>query len=374
MIYLDYAANTPVDEEVLKVFCETSIDYIANPNSPHNLGLLANKRFNESQANIAKLLGAKENEIIFTSGATESNNMAIKGIAHSYKRYGKHIITTYLEHASVTGPIVALQNEGFEVDFVTITENGEVDLEHLKELLRDDTILVSICYVDSEIGLKQPIEQISELLKDRKHCFFHVDATQAVGKIAVAFTDIDLLTCSGHKIYGPTGCGILVKKEALMLEPLIHGGISTTTFRSGTPMLSMVAATEKALSLAINELEKNLKHVTELNHYLREKLGSFKNVVINSKESGSPYILNISMKGLNTNQLQQHLSDREIYVATKSACCAPNTVSRPVYAMTKDRKLALNTLRISFSHKTTMEELNIFVEKFHECLKLMGNK
>jgi len=368
MIYLDYAANTPVDKEVLDIFCETSLNYIGNPNSPYDLGHKASERLRQSVIKVGDLLGAKESEVIFTSGASESNNMAIKGVANRYKRYGKHIITTYLEHASVTGPITALQNDGFEVDFVNITEDGQVDLGHLKELLRQDTILVSICYVDSEVGIVQPIEEISKIVREYPRCYLHVDSTQAVGKIPVSFDAIDLLTFSGHKIYGPTGCGVLLKKENIMLEPLIHGGISTTTYRSGTPMLSLAAATEKALSLSMDNLEERLRHVTSLNNYLREELGKINIVHINTKKDGSPYILNISLKGINTNILQSKLSEKEIYVATKAACCAPNTVSRPVYAITKDRKLALATLRISLGHQTTMEELSTFLKELKESI------
>lgn len=374
MIYLDYAANTPVDKEVLDIFCETSLNYIGNPNSPYELGFKANDRLRESVVKVGNLLGAKENEVIFTSGASESNNMAIKGVANSYKRYGKHIITTYLEHASVTGPITALQNDGYEIDFVNITENGQIDLEHLKELIREDTILVSICYVDSEVGMIQPIKEINKLVHEYPRCHLHVDGTQAVGKIPVSFTNIDLLTFSGHKIYGPTGCGVLLKKEKIMLEPLIHGGISTTTYRSGTPMLSLTAATEKALSLSMDNLDKRLEQVTFLNKYLREELSKISIVHINTKEESSPYILNISLKGVNTNRLQSKLSEIEIYVATKSACCAPNTVSRPVYAITKDRKLALATLRISLGYQTTMEEIITFLNELKEAIADFVNK
>lgn len=370
MIYLDYAANTPTDKEVLDTFYDVSLKYIGNPNSPHQLGINAKIRLDESTKQIAALLNAKENEVIYTSGASESNNMAIKGIAGCYKRYGKHIITTYLEHASVTGPITALQNEGYEVDFVNIDENGQVDLEHLNELMRDDTILVSICYVDSEIGTIQPIAEISKIVKSYSHVFLHVDATQAVGKIPVSFDNIDLLTCSGHKFYGINGCGILLKKESIMLEPLIHGGISTTSFRSGTPMLALSAATEKAMTLSINQLDERFDYVSGLNKKLRNAFLQLKDVRLNTPENGSPYILNISIKGVNTNQLQNALNEDEIYVATKSACCAPNTVSRPVYAITKDRKLALSTLRISLSHLTSEEDIDIFLECFHRQLNL----
>ena len=367
MIYLDYAANTPVNKEVLDTFYEVSLTYIGNPNSLHHLGILASERLQQSTKQIAKLLGAKENEVIYTSGASESNNMALKGIASSYRRNGKHIITTYLEHASVTGPITILLNDGYEVDFVDILENGQVDLVHLKELLREDTILVSICYVDSEVGVVQPIKEISELLYTYPNCFFHVDATQAVGKLPVDFRKVDLMTFSGHKFYGLNGCGVLLKKESIILEPLIHGGLSTTTFRSGTPMLALAAATEKALTLSMDQLEIRYNYVKQLNIKLRDAFVKYKDVRINSPKEGSPFILNISIKGINTSNLQRELGQYEIYVATKSACCAPNTVSRPIYAMTKDRKLALSTLRISLSHLTSIKDVDRFIECFGLC-------
>ncbi len=369
MIYLDYAANTPVDKGVLDTFYDISLTYIGNPNSPHTLGDKARERMEQSTEQIANLLGAKANEVIYTSGASESNNMAIKGVTSSYIRYGKHIITTYLEHASVTGPITKLQNDGYDVDFVNLKDNGQVDLDHLKELMRDDTILVSVCYVDSEVGTIQPIEEISRIVHAKPHCFLHVDATQAVGKIPVSFENIDLMTFSGHKFYGLNGCGILLKKESIMLEPLIHGGLSTTSFRSGTPMLALAAATEKALTIGIENLAIRYEYVNELNKELREAFKAYPAIKINTPKEGSPYILNISIKGVNTNQLQNELNKRDICVATKSACCAPNTVSRPVYAMTKDRKAALSTLRISLSHLTTMDEIDFFLDNFKQVLQ-----
>ncbi len=370
MIYLDYAANTPVDKAVLDTFYDISLNYMGNPNSSHSLGDRARERMEQSTKQIARSLGAKESEVIYTSGASESNNLAVKGIAGSYLRYGRHIITTYLEHASVTGSVTALQNNGFEVDFVNLTENGQIDLGHLKELIREDTILVSVCYVDSEVGTIQPIEEISEMLKGKPHCFFHVDATQAVGKIPVDFKNVDLMTFSGHKFYGVNGCGVLLKKESIMLEPLIHGGLSTTSFRSGTPVPALAAATEKALTIASEGLAGRFHYVKELNGKLREAFGKNSGIRIITPKEGSPYILNISMKGINTNQLQNELNKAEIYVATKSACCAPNTVSRPVYAMTRDRKAALSTLRISLSHLTAQEEIEQFLHCFGQALKV----
>ena len=374
MVYLDYAANTPVNEEVLRTFCDVSTSYIANPNSSHALGRAAKARLDQSTQKIATVLGVQESEIIYTSGASESNNLAVKGIASVYKKLGKHIITTYLEHSSVTGAITALQNSGFEVDFVDILENGCVDLDHLKELLRQDTILVSICCVDSELGIRQPIAQIGELLSAYPHCFFHVDATQAMGKIPVSFKNVDLLTFAPHKFYGLNGSGILIKKETVLLEPLIHGGTSTTAFRSGTPMLALAAATEKALTLALSELQPRYQAVEQWNHKLRQALRNYSGVTINSTDQAVPFILNISFKGIHSTEFQEELGKQEFYVSTKSACCPPNTVSRSVYALTKDRKRALSTLRISLSHLTTEEEIDLFLEAFDQCYQKLGKQ
>lgn len=372
MIYLDYAANTPADEQVINTFSDVSKKFIANPNSNHELGRQAADCLIESTKKIAELLNVKEQEIIFTSGASESNNTAIKGIANYYKKFGKHIITTFLEHSSVNGAISYLQNNGFDIDYVEITTDGLVDMDSLKALIRKDTILVSICYVDSEVGIKQSISEIGEMLKSYEHTFFHVDATQAVGKISVCFENIDLVTFAPHKFYGLNGCGALIKNENVMMEPLIHGGISTTAFRSGTPALGMIKALEKALTLSYENMEERFNYVKELNEKLSNRLKEYSNVKLNSNENCIPFILNISINKMNTEQFKAELEKYEVYISTKSACCAPNTASRPVYAMTKDRKRALSTLRISLSHLTTEDELNLFLHYFDICYKKLA--
>jgi len=367
MIYLDYAANTPVNEEVLQTFCEASRDYIANPNSPHPLGKLAKTCLDSATSQIAGILNVLESEIIYTSGASEANNLAIKGIAQYYKKYGRHIITTYLEHSSVNGSMAALQNLGYEIDYVDIAKNGLVDLVHLKELLRQDTILVSICAVDSEVGIRQPIDKIGELLSDYPHCFLHVDATQAVGKIPVSFDHVDLATFAPHKFYGLNGCGVLIKKESVLLEPQIHGGISTTAFRSGTPALGLIASAAKALALAVAQMDMKYSCVETLNQELRVALKRYPKVRINSTDQSVPFILNMSIAGAKSEDFQAALALQGICVSTKSACCAPNTVSRPVYALTKDKKAALSTLRISLSHLTSQSDVETFLTCFNDC-------
>ncbi len=369
MLYLDYAANTPVDEEVLATFVELSTKYIANPNASHSLGQAAKLKLEEATEKIAKILGVNPSEIIYTSGATESNNLAIKGACHYYKRYGKHIITTYLEHSSVSSTATALHNEGYEIEFVDIKPDGQIDLGHLASLLRKDTIMLAISDVDSEIGARQPVEAIRTLINDKApHCLLHVDVTQAIGKVDVPIEHIDLMTFSSHKFYGLNGCGVLVKKDKVMLEPLLHGGTSTTAFRSGTPTLGLIGSLAKALEIADKERETRFNYVKELNDQLREGLSNHSVVQINSPTEASPYILNLSLIGIKAREVQEKLAHLETYVATKSACCTLNSPSRPVYAITKDRKKALSTLRISLSHLTTKEEIKIFLSQFKEII------
>lgn len=328
---------------------------------------MAGKRLKEATASIARLIHAKDDEIIYTSGASESNNLAIKGAARQYRKYGKHIVTTYLEHSSVNGPVAWLKDQGFEIDYVDIGSDGLVDIEHLGELLRDDTILVSVCLVESETGVTQEIDRIADVISKRPHCLLHVDATQAVGKIPVSFEGVDLMTFAPHKFYGLNGCGVLVKKENVLLEPLIHGGISTTPFRSGTPALPLIASTQTALELAILHLAERYKSVKALNARLREALAKYPKIRINSTSHSSPFILNLSVLGAPAENFQQELAKSGICVATKSACCAPRTVSRPVFALTKDKKAALSTLRISLSHLTKSEEIVEFLTCFDSC-------
>ena len=372
MIYLDYAANTPMCESALDILYKTSREFIGNPNSHHSEGRKARVRLTQATEHIAQLLQVKEEEIIYTSSASEANNLAIKGIANKYKRNGKHMITTYLEHSSLLGAIMGLQDLGYEIDFVDLDENGQVDLQHLKELMRDDTVLVTTSYVDSETGIIQPVKEIANIVKSYPNCFYHVDATQAVGKLPLELEQVDLFTFTAHKFYGPNGIGALVKKENVEVAPMIEGGISTTIYRSGTPTLSLIASMEVALEEAMRDLECKLTHVTKLNDKLRNELGAYEKIVINSTQKASPYILNVSMKGLKSREFTQALDLAGICVSTKSACCPENAVSKPVYALTKDRKLAMNPLRISLSHLTTDAEIDEFLSAFKRIYEEMA--
>lgn len=374
MIYFDYAANTPVDPLVMECFIEESNRYIANPNSTHSMGREAKGRLNQVTEQIAALLGVKASELIYTSGASEANNLAVKGLVRAYKNNGRHIISTCLEHPSVSGALTYLQTLGYEIDLVDITADGLVDLGHLKELLRKDTVLVSICTVDSELGVRQPIEEIGKLLQGYPDCFFHTDATQAVGKIPVSFDYADLVTFAPHKFFGINGCGVLYKRENVILEPLIHGGTSTTIYRSGTPALGLTASIWKALELNKLHLEERYNYIKELNQELRNKLLQYKKVRINSSQYSVPYILNISVQGVKAGIFREALEEEGICISIKSACSVAGTPSRPVYAVSKDKKNALCSWRISISHLTTTDEIKIFLEAFHKCYEKLTSQ
>lgn len=332
-IYLDYASNTPVDKDVLNTFNEITLKYFANPNSTHILGKVTNEKIQKTTENIIKELSKKANldenmEIIYTSGSSESNNLAIKGIAKSYKENGKHIISTFLEHSSVSSPLTYLKEQGYEIDIVNITNEGKVDLEHLKSLIRKDTILVSICYIDSEVGIVQPIEEIAKIVKEYPNCFFHVDCTQAVGKINIDLKNIDLISFAPHKFYGLNGFGALIKNKEIVLEPLINGGASTTIYRSGTPVIGQICALEKALEISFNNLEERKKYVKNINKKLRENLSKYKDVKINTFSDENPFILNISVNGVKATEFKNKLEEYGVCISIKSACTITITPSR----------------------------------------------
>ena len=367
MTYLDYSATTPTSEEVLNTFVEVSRRYIGNPNSLHKLGVEANEIIKASTKQISNLLNIKESEVIYTSGASESNNTAIKGIALKYQNRGRHIITTEFEHSSIYGPLTYLQKQGFKVDFVKTDEYGLVDINNLKELLTDETILVSIGYINSEIGIIQPINEIGKLLKDYNKCFFHVDMTQALGKIKIDLTNVDLASFSAHKIYGIKGIGMLYKKENISLEPLIHGGKSTTVYRSGTPATALIASFAKAMRLILEDLDKKHEYISKLNKMLKEGL-KYDKVYINSNEHCIPNVLNISVVGVKPETMLHALEKYDIYISTQTAC-STGTSSKSVFALTKDEERAKSSLRISLSHLTKESDIKYFLEKFDVCYK-----
>jgi cysteine desulfurase len=367
MTYLDYSATTPVNDEVLDTFVKVSKKYIGNPNSLHKLGVETKGIIDAATKQIADLLNIKENEIIYTSGASESNNTAIKGIALKYQNRGKHIITTEFEHSSIYGPLNALQKQGFKVDFVKTNEYGIVDLEDLKALLTDETVLVSVGLINSEIGIMQPINEIGKIIKQYPKCFFHVDMTQGLGKVKLDFTNVDLASFTAHKIYGIKGIGVLYKKESISIEPLINGGKSTTVYRSGTPAAPLIASISKAIRLIINNIDQNYDYVKKLNDKLKEELKDIEGVYINSNEYCIPNILNLSVLGIKPETMLHALEKYDIYISTQTAC-STGSISKSVYALTKDETRATSSIRISLSHLTTYDDINYFKECFIKCL------
>ena len=368
MVYLDYSATTKTREEVLDTYIKTSRDYFANPNSLHKIGVEAKHLIDASTEQIARIMNCDKEEVIYTSCASESNNLAVKGVALRNKKRGMHIISTNLEHSSIYGPLGYLSNLGFEIDFVKTNSFGLVDIEDLKRLLKDDTILVSIGAVNSETGVKQNIEEIANLLKSY-NCYFHVDATQAVGKVRIDYKNVDLISFTAHKFYGPKGVGVLIKRKDILMEPLIHGGKSTTVYRSGTPALPLITSMSKALRLIDEELDDNYKKVSELNNYIKENLKKYNNVLINSNEYSIPHVLNISIMNVKPESMQHALEEYEVYISTQSACSANNQVSRSVREVTKNDQRASHSIRISLSGYTTKNEVDIFLDAFDKCIK-----
>lgn len=368
MIYLDYSATTPVCDEVLKSYQKACKNFIGNPNSLHRLGIEANTLINEATEQIADLLKLRPSEIIYTSGSSESNNTAIKGIALKYQNRGKHIITTELEHSSIIAPLQYLTTLGFEVDFVKLTEQGQVDLAHLKQLLKEDTILVTIGSVNSELGICQPIEEIGKILKDYPKCVFHVDMTQSIGKIDISLENIDLASFSAHKFYGMKGIGVLIKKESISFEPLIHGGKSTSIYRSGTPALPLIVSLSKALRLSLEKLKENEKKIKDLNQYVRGEFKKIPLLHINSKEKAIPHIINFSVPGIKPETLQHALEEKDIFLSTQTAC-SKGGPSKAVMAVFHNEAYATSSLRISISHLTTKEELTKFVVELKKAIE-----
>jgi len=372
MIYLDYSATTPIDERVLQVYEHASRTLIGNPNSSHRLGQEAKKAIDQATADIQSSLKLSANtDIIFTSGASESNNLAIKGIAEKRSSFGKHIITSSFEHPSVTGPLNYLSRKGFEIDFVQTDENGQINLSHLESLIRPDTILVSICAVNGEIGIIQPIADISKVLKKHPHVCFHSDVTQAVGKYSIDLNLVDLASFSAHKFFGPKGIGILTRKNNCVLEPLIHGGHSTTVFRSGTPVPALILALAEALKISIADLDERFSHVRLINQYAREQLVSLPGLVFNSNSKTCiPQILNVSLIGFLSGKTVLFLEKQSIFLSNHSACSSEEKLSSAVMALCHDEKRALSSFRISLSYLTSTADIDALIQSLKTMVAL----
>ena len=365
-VYLDYAATTPVDKRVAEKMIPYLTETFGNPaSSSHAFGWAAEEAVEKARADIASLINADPKEIVFTSGATESDNLAIKGAAHFYQSKGKHLITVKTEHKAVLDTMRELERQGFEVTYLGVQENGLIDLEELKAAIRDDTILISVMWVNNEIGVVQDIPAIGEICRERK-IIFHVDAAQACGKVPVDVeaAKVDLLSMSGHKVYGPKGIGALYvrRKPRVRLEAQMHGGGHERGFRSGTLPTHQIVGMGEAFRIAKEELEQDMAHYRKLRDIFLKGIEGIEEVYINGDlEHRAPNNLNVSFNFVEGESLI--MAVKELAVSSGSACTSaslePSYVLR---ALGRNDELAHSSLRITFGRMTTEEEVQFAAE------------
>lgn len=364
IIYFDNAATTVANSEVLETYVKAKTSYFANPSSIHSLGQQANRLLDKAREQIIDLLKTPNHEVIFTSGATESINLAIKGYALKYQNRGKHIISTNVEHPAVKESLEQLKEQfGFEITYLKVNEKGELSLKDLESSIRKDTILVSVMAVNNETGVIFPIKEIASIVHKHPTVIFHSDVTQAIGKIDLPYQDIDLFSFSGHKIHGLNSSGALIKNKRIELLPVTSGGGQENGFRSGTSDVALDASLAKALRLAISSLKENYQKVALLQGKLMKYLLNNPSLYhINS--SDNPYIVNFSTLTKKASVVVEALSNEGIMVSSTSACHAhKEPISEVVLAMSDNLSLAKNTIRISFDASNTLEEVDVLINK-----------
>ncbi|MGM0498952.1 MAG: cysteine desulfurase family protein [Bacillota bacterium] len=375
-IYLDNAATTKALPEVTAAVVDALEKNYANPSSLHRFGLKSEKILKKSRKITADYLGVKAKEIIFTSGGTESNNLAIRGITDAYKNRGKHLITSPIEHSSVAELFKDLEKEGWQVEMVKVDQSGHVDLEHLKSLITEETILVSIMHVNNELGTIQPIKKIAEIIKEKNPLsFLHVDGVQAFGKVYSNLNKwpVDLYSISGHKIHGPKGIGALYIKKGTNLKPLIYGGGQERKLRSGTeniPAISGLAAAVKNLP-QFSSTNKTDKIMAKTKTYLLSKLQQIEDVVINSPVSGAPHIINFSIPGIKGETMLHALESQGIYISTGSACSSKSKGSRIINACSLSQKRSTSAIRVSLNRKISNDDIDYFIKTLKEQIDFL---
>ena len=368
MIYFDNAATTKIYDDALTSYVQVSQKFFGNPSSLHQLGVDAFQVLTKARAQVASLLSVQPEEIFFTSGGTESNNWAIKGTALEKSVFGKHIITTKIEHPSVIQTCKQLERFGFEVTYLDVDSKGIVNVEQLKESLRKDTILVSVMAVNNEVGAVQPIAEIARVLEEHPSVHFHVDAVQAVERASqlLAIGRIDLLSLSAHKFHGPRGVGIMYKKFGRKIQALLTGGGQEKGERSTTENLPGIVATTKALRMALEE-----ESVTgELRSQLWKELATKSEIRIFSPEDGASHVLCFAIKGVRGEVVVHAFENHGIYISTTSACSSKKgDSSSTLYAMDVPTEWATGAVRVSFSNDNTKEEVEQFIEVLHQLMK-----
>jgi len=368
MIYFDNAATTKIYDDALTSYVQVSQKFFGNPSSLHQLGVDAYQVLTKARAQVASLLSVQPEEIFFTSGGTESNNWAIKGTALEKSVFGKHIITTKIEHPSVLQTCKQLERFGFEVTYLDVDSKGIVSVDQLKENLRKDTILVSVMAVNNEVGAVQPIAEIAKVLEEYPSIHFHVDAVQAVERASqlLAIGRIDLLSLSAHKFHGPRGVGIMYKKFGRKIQALLTGGGQEKGERSTTENLPGIVATTKALRMSLEE-----KSVTsELRSQLWKELVTKPEIRIFSPEDGASHVLCFAIKGVRGEVVVHAFENHGIYISTTSACSSKKAdSSSTLYAMNVPTEWATGAVRVSFSNDNTKEEVEQFINVLHQLMK-----
>jgi cysteine desulfurase len=372
MIYLDNSATTKPYKEVLDSFIKVSTDFFGNPSSLHKIGGQAEKLLQQARSQAAKLLGVKPTEILFTSGGTESNNLAIKGVAMAHRERGRHIITTAIEHASIYNTMEQLESLGFEITYIRPDANGFIQAKDVEAEMRDDTILVSIIHVNNEVGTIQPVAEIGAMLKKYPKTFFHVDHVQGVGKIPLDFhhAGIHLCTVSGHKFHGLKGTGALFVKEGVLLSPILTGGSQEWKQRSGTENVAGIVAMAKALRMTLDERRDKLNQMTAVMDRLRDGISSVREITIHTPEDkAAPHILNFSVQGLRAETFVHALEEKNIFVSTTSACSSKKkAASKTLLAMGVPAEKAESAIRISLTYSNTVQEADLAVKAIKEAV------
>jgi cysteine desulfurase len=376
--YLDNSATTSVIPEVAELVCKIMVKDYGNPSSMHLKGVEAERYIRTAKETFAKIMRVSEKEIIFTSGGTESDNMAIIGSALANKRRGKHIITTVIEHPAVLEAFRFLEEQGFEVTYLPVNNYGIVEAETLKSSLREDTILVSVMYVDNEIGALEPIGELGKIIKDyNKDIIFHVDAVQAFGKFRIyPYKDnVDLMSISSHKIHGPKGVGVLFIKDKTKIRPITFGGGQQKNMRSGTENVPGIAGMALAASILYEKFDEDTDRMYELKQYFVDEVKKIEGTTVNglTARDSAPHVVSVSFEGITRSEVLLHaLEDKGIFVSSGSACASNHpALSGTLQSIGVKKELLTSTLRFSFSIFTTKEELEYTIATINELLPVL---
>lgn len=375
--YFDNSATTRVLDSVKEIVVQTMTEDYANPAAKHRMGVKAEQYIRTARFEIAKTLKVQEKEILFTSGGSESNNLALIGGALANQRRGKHLISTGIEHPSVYRPLEYLTELGFEVTFLPVDRDGHISLTELGSSLREDTILVSVMYVNNEVGAVEPVEEIARVIQEKNpHTLFHVDAIQAYGKYRIRpqKQGIDLLSVSGHKIHGPKGVGFLYIRDGVKVKPMVYGGGQQNDMRSGTENVPGVAGLGAAAKEMYTDHEAKVAHLIDLKDYMTDRMGELKGVVVNSKKGreSAPQIVSVSFEGVRSEVLLHALEERGIYVSSGSACSAHHPgISGTLKGIGVAQKLLDATIRFSFGLFNTREEIDYCMDTLKELLPVL---